>query len=157
MNDKEARRLSLELMEIAEAAYLTTIDRDGFPQTRAMFNLRRKEQFPGLSELFDKHQDDFLIYFTTNTSSLKMDQIKKNPAVSVYYCKPNEWRGLMLGGMIEIVTDPDLKKAIWQEGWEMYYPGGVDDPDYTILRVFPMFAKYYHQLNLVRFDLRRKT
>jgi phosphatidylethanolamine-binding protein (PEBP) family uncharacterized protein len=58
-------------MRIAEAAYVTTIDPDGFPQTRAMFNLRRKEQFPGLASLFKDHQYDFLVYFTTNTSSLK--------------------------------------------------------------------------------------
>ena len=151
MDEKEARLLSIELMEIAEAAYLTTIDRDGFPQTRAMFNLRRKEQFPGLSELFNKHQDDFLIYFTTNTSSSKMVQIKTNPKVSIYYCKPNEWRGLMLSGEIEIVTDKEIKETIWQEGWEMYYPKGVHDPDHTILCLRPIIARYYHQLNFAQF------
>jgi len=155
MDQKEARQLSLELVESAEAAYLTTID-DGFPQTRAMLNLRSKHQFPDLSELFSEHRDDFLVYFTTNTSSPKINQIKKNPAVSIYYCKPSEWRGLMLGGMIEIVADPNIKKAIWQEGWEMYYPHGFEDSDYTILRLFPMIAKYYHQLNSARFELKHK-
>ena len=67
MDSNEAQRLSLDLMATAEAAYVTTIDPDGFPQTRAMFNLRRKEQFPGLAALFKDHQDDFLVYFTTNT------------------------------------------------------------------------------------------
>ena len=61
MNGKEAGQLSIELMEIAEAACLTTIDGHGFPLTRAMFNLRRREQFPGLSGVFGKHQDDFLV------------------------------------------------------------------------------------------------
>ncbi len=154
MNEKEARQLSLELLEVAEAAYLTTVDSHGFPQTRAMFNLRRKEQYPGLSELFRKHRDDFLVYFTTNTASPKIAQIRKNPKVSVYYCKPGEWRGLMLSGEIEIVTDREIKKAIWQEGWEMYYPEGVDDPDYTVLCLFPISAKYYHQLKFAGFNLR---
>ena len=153
MNENEARQLSLEFMEIAEAAYVTTIDHNGFPQTRAMFNLRRKKQFPGLSELFKEHRDDFLIYFTTNTSSSKIDHIRKNPRVSVYYCKPSEWRGLMLSGEIEIVTDKEIKKAIWQEGWEMYYPGGPHDPDHTVLRLFPKFANYYHQLNSFKLEL----
>ena len=157
MDEKQARRLSLDLMEIAGAAYLTTIDRDGFPQTRAMLNLRRNEQFPGLSKLFDKHNDDFLVYFTTNTSSSKIGQIKRNPRVSVYYCKPNEWRGLMLGGEIEIVKSREIKEAVWQEGWEMYYPRGLDDPDYTILRLRPILAKYYHQLNFAQFYFTRKS
>jgi general stress protein 26 len=140
-------KLSIELMEIAEAAYVTTIDPDGFPQTRAMFNLRREEQFPGLAALFKDHRDDFLVYFTTNTTSPKIDHIKKNPKVSIYYCKPGEFRGLMLSGEMETVTDLAEKEKIWQEGWEMYYPGGVHDPDHTVLRLRPMAAKYYHQLD----------
>ncbi len=155
MDEKEARRLSLELMEIAEAAYVTTIDPNGFPHTRAMFNLRRQEQFPELFDLFKKHGDDFLIYFTTNTSSGKIAHIKKNPKISVYYCKPNEWRGLMLGGEVEIVTDKAIKEAIWQKGWEMYYPGGPHDPDHTVLCLHPVFARYYHQLNFANFSFRR--
>ena len=154
MDGKDAKRLSLELMEIAEAAYVTTIDKDGFPYTRAMFNLRRKEQFPGLYELFKKHQEDFLVYLTTNTSSSKIAHIKKNPKVSIYYCKPSEWRGLMLGGEVEIVTDKAIKEPIWQGGWEMYYPGGPHDPDHTVLCLHPIFAKYYHQLNFFNFELK---
>ena len=153
MNQKEAKRLGLELLETAEAAILTTIDSGGFPQTRAMFNLRRKEQFPGLVGLFKKHRDDFLVYFTTNTSSPKTAQIKVNPRVSVYYHKPAEFRGLMLSGEMEI-ADSTVKESIWQPGWEMYYPGGVHDPDHTVLRLNPVVAKYYHQLQFFHFNLR---
>ncbi|NOY07645.1 MAG: pyridoxamine 5'-phosphate oxidase family protein [Spirochaetes bacterium] len=155
MDETEAKQLSIELMEIAEAALLTTIDGNGFPYTRGMLNLRRTEQFPGLIEMFKEHRSDFLVYFTTNTSSVKMDQIRGNPGVSVYYCKPDEWRGLMLGGIIEVVTDPGVKETIWQKGWELYYPGGANDPDYTILRLLPRFARYYHQLNFTQFNLKK--
>lgn len=154
MNQQEAKRLSLELLETAEAAIVTTIDPEGFPQTRAMFNLRRKEQFPGLAGLFRKHQDDFLVYFTTNTSSPKTAQLRVNPRVSVYYCQPAEFRGLMLSGEMEIVTDGKEKESVWQQGWEMYYPGGVHDPDHTVLRLVPRAAKYYHQLQFFHFNLR---
>lgn len=157
MNEKDAKRFSLELMEIAEVAYVTTIAPDGFPQTRAMFNLRRKEQFPGLYELFKKHQEDFLVYLTTNTSSGNIAHIRENPKVAIYYCKPSEWRGLMLGGEIEIVTDKAIKEAIWQEGWEIYYSEGPHDPDHTVLYLHPIFANYYHQLNSFTFDFKRRS
>ena len=153
MNNQEALRLSVDLLETAEAAIVTTIDSEGFPQTRAMFNLRRAEQFTGLATLFKKHQDDFLVYFTTNTSSPKIAQIKTNPKVSVYYHKPSEFRGLMLSGEMEIVTDKTEKERVWQKGWEMYYPAGVHDPDHTVLRLLPMAAKYYHQLQFFHFAL----
>lgn len=85
MDEKSALKRSIELMEIAEAAYVTTMAPDGYPQTRAMFNLRRKEQFPALASLFKDHQEDFLAYCTTNTSSSKIAHLKKNPKVSLYY------------------------------------------------------------------------
>ncbi len=157
MYENEARRLGLELMETAEAAYLTTINGDGYPRTRAMLNLRRKDQYPGLCQLFEKHRGDFLAYFTTNTSSPKIDQIRRNPKASVYYCQPSEWRGLMLSGEIEIVSAKNIKEAVWQKGWELYYPGGTTDPDYTILRLRPISARYYHQLNFAEFSFPGKS
>jgi len=157
METIDAQRFSLDLLETAEAAYVTTIDPDGFPQTRAMFNLRRKEQFPGLAALFKVHEDDFLVDFTTNTSSPKIAHIKKNPKVSVYYCKTSEFRGLMLSGEMGIVADRAEKEKVWQKGWELYYPGGVHDPDHTVLRLQPLAAKYYHQLEWFHFDLKGKS
>ncbi len=154
MNRHDAERLSLDLLVMAEAAIVTTVGPDGFPQTRAMFNLRRKKQFPGLASLFKDHQDDFLVYFTTNTSSPKIAHIKMNPKVSVYYCIPADFRGLMLSGEMEIVTDAQEKERVWQKGWELYYPGGPQDPDHTVLRLFPLTVKYYHQLNFFTFNLR---
>ena len=153
MDEKEARRQSLELMSIAEAAFLTTVDAEGFPQTRALVNLRQKEQYPGLIELFDGHRDDFLVYLGTNESSNKVQQIRGNPKASVYYCKPSEWRGLMLGGKIEIVTDQALKEAIWQDGWEMHWPKGAEDPELTVLKLAPTFARGYYKEGPFEFEL----
>lgn len=141
MEESEAKRLSLELMEMSKAAYLTTIDPNGFPHTRAMTNLRNKEQKPHLISLFRDHQRDYLIIFSTNTSSTKVKHVKDNPKVSVYYSRPEKWQGVMFGGEIEIVLDVELKRAIWEDGMERYYPSGYEDPDHTILRFRPQIAK----------------
>ena len=141
MNEKEIREMCLQLMETSKAAYLTTIDSEGYPHTRAMFNLRNKEMWPKLIPMFSKHQKDFMIVFTTNTSSSKVPHLQVNPKVSVYYCNPDSWRGFMVNGDIEIVKDSELKRSIWHEGWEKYYPKGYDDPDHTVLRLFPKLAK----------------
>lgn len=146
MKEEIARDLSNELMEVSEAAYLTTIDRDGFPETKAMLNLRNVKKYPGLKEVFQQHRDNFLIYFTTNLSSPKIERIKENPKVCVYYCKPDEWMGLIIAGSMEIIDDMDIKKELWQDEWTMYYPNGVEDTDYTILCLKPTYLKGYHQL-----------
>lgn len=141
MDENEAKRLSLRLMEMSKAAYLTTIDRNGFPHTRAMTNLRNKDQKPHLISLFRDHREDYFIIFSTNTSSTKVRHVKENSKVSVYYSYPEKWQGVMFGGEIEIVSDVELKRAIWEDGMEKYYPGGYDDPDHTILRLRPRMAK----------------
>ncbi len=154
MNETKAKSLSIQLMEVAEMAYLTTIDERGFPQTRAMENLRNKKRFPSLIDLFEAHKGDFRVLFGTHTSSAKVNQIKKNPAVSVYYCRPNEYCGLMLGGLMDVTTDARLKEKVWQPGWKSYYSGGVDDPEFTILSLFPLRANYYQRRQICDFSLR---
>ncbi len=145
MKETEIRQLCLELMESAEVVYLTTIDKSGFPYVRSVFNLRNTKKFPTLTRLFNKHNDDFLVYLSTNTSSKKVSQIKENPSVSVYYCIPEKFRSLMLAGHIELVGDMEIKKTVWQDGWEMYFPKGVEDPDYTVLRLLPLFARGWYE------------
>lgn len=142
-----AQKRALQLLSEAQAAYLTTIDQNGWPDTRAMLNLRNETVYPGLIPVFARHQQDFRVYFTTNTSSNKITEIAKNTKASVYYCSPSEWRGLMLGGTISVVSDPALKQMIWQKDWTMYYPGGNRDPDYTILCLIPRIVKYYEYLD----------
>ncbi|HEY0088169.1 MAG TPA: pyridoxamine 5'-phosphate oxidase family protein [Candidatus Lokiarchaeia archaeon] len=153
MLDKKSLRLILALMQESETAILTTIDENGYPQTRAMLNLRNKKQYPSLEKLFEENNSSILICFTTNTSSNKMKQITNNSKVSVYYCKPNEWRGLMAGGIIEIVNENEIKKKIWQDNWTMYYSKGYNDPDYTILKLKPKTLKLYNQLKVYDIEL----
>ncbi|MFW9962450.1 MAG: pyridoxamine 5'-phosphate oxidase family protein [Candidatus Sifarchaeia archaeon] len=146
-------QLCLHLLETAWPVYLTTIDSKGFPQTRAMFNLRNKERYPKLIPIFENHRSDYMILFSTNTSSTKMADIRKNKAASVYYCNPGNWHGVMFGGEIEIVQDSKLKKDIWHDGWERYYPGGYDDPDHTLLRIIPTVARGWTGSSTFRIEL----
>jgi pyridoxamine 5'-phosphate oxidase len=154
MNDKEIREMCLDLVNTGWPAYVTTVDSEGFPQTRAMFNLRNKERFPKLESFFQYLQDDFTQIFTTNTSSTKIKDIKNNRAVSVYYCDPETWRGVMFSGLIEIVTDMATKKSIWHPEWSKYYLSGYDDPDHTVLRLIPTMAKGWTGSNTFKLDLR---
>lgn len=139
--DENLAAQNRELIESLGEACFTTIGEDGYPQTRAVFNLRCRHRFPSLVHLFQDHQKDLLLYFTTNTGSEKMRQLRANPAVCAFFCRPDQYHGVMLSGRAEIAADPVLKQAIWQPGWEIYYPQGPADPDYTILRLRPLRMK----------------
>lgn len=141
MQEKELKQKCLGLMETAEVVYFSTVDDEGFPQTRAMANLRNKVQFQDLVDVFEEHKEDFLIYLTTDAASGKFKQIKANMKVSVYFCNSKQLMGLMLTGVIEVVTDQDIKKRLWQDDWKVYYPRGVDGPEYNILSLRPVIAR----------------
>lgn len=130
-------------METADTAYFSTIDSEGFPQTGAMVNFRNKEQFSDLTSIFERHEEDFLIYMTTDTASDQFKQIKANPKVSVYFCNPQQIQGLILIGEIEVVTDMNIKKQLWQDDWKIYYPGGFNSQEYNILCLKPRVGKFW--------------
>ena len=145
MNRKRLIEVSKKLMETAGSVYLTTVSGHGIPFTRAMLNLKNRKQYPSLVKFFAKQKGDVVVYFTTSTSSDKVKHIKKHPYVSVYYCNPKAFHGLMLGGRIQIVKDLKVKNALWQKGWEQYYPGGFDDPDHTVLKLVPLVARGWYK------------
>jgi general stress protein 26 len=153
MDEAERKRRILELIETAEVVYLTTVDADGYPRTRAMLNLRNREQYPRQAELFAAHANDLLAYFTTNTSSSKLRDLAGNPRACAYYCHPRRFRGVALVGDIEVVKRTDIRQAVWQEGWVRYYPGGPDDPDHSILCLRPKYATGWYESETFRLDL----
>ena len=158
MEEKELKEACLNLMETTDVLYLSTIGSDGCPYTRIMSNLRYKKENSGLVEIFEQHKEDFLIYIVTSSSSVKMKQIRDNPKVSVHFSfystVPSEFHSLMLGGEIKEVSDDQLKKELWQDGWEMFWPGGVDDPEYTVLMMMPAFARGGYKEKPFEFELK---
>ena len=72
-----------------------------------------------------------------------MLQISKNNNTSVYFCDNNTFFGLLLIGKIEIMTDNEKKRSFWQDGWTIYYPKGVNDSEYQLLKFTAKEYKYY--------------
>ena len=139
MELSEVKKLSIELIENSLVAYFSTIDSDGFPITRALLNTRYRERYPEFSKFYEMMEDKYVLYFSTNTSSSKIDHIKENPKVSVYFCDTEQFKGVMFGGEIEIVEDMNIKRQFWLDRSIRYYPKGLEDPDYTILRFKPEY------------------
>jgi general stress protein 26 len=145
MDEKELKQACSNLMDTADAVYLSTFGDDGFPHTRMMSNLRNREENPACAELLEPDKKDFVVYFATGTSSVKMQQIRANPRVSAYLCNPREFQTLMLAGEVEVVEDLEFKRKLWQNGWEMHWPKGAEDPELTVLRLSPTFAKGWYK------------
>ena len=139
MNKQEAISQGLELVNTSKICLVGTNSEEGFPNIKAMLNLRHD----GL-----KH-----VWFSTNTSSKRVQQLKKDKRACVYYVDEKNFRGLMLVGNMEILQDIESKKMLWSEGAEVYYPLGVEDPDYSVLRFTAQWGNYYHGLQNFSFNI----
>jgi general stress protein 26 len=49
----------------------------------------------------------------------------------------------MLKGTMEVLRDQESREMIWRFGDKMYYPKGVDDPDYCVLKFTSQDGRYY--------------
>ena len=44
---------------------------------------------------------------------------------------------------MEVLTDATSKEMIWRDGDEQYYPGGVTDPNYCVLKFTATDGRFY--------------
>ena len=138
MNFKQLERF----VDSQEVSFLGSIDEDGFPNMKAMLKPKGRT---GLKEF----------YFSTNTSSLRVQQYLKNSKATVYFYQKGliKYQGLMLIGNMSVITDPEVKKEFWAVGDQMYYRQGVTDPDYCILKFTAIKGRYYCNLKTESFEV----
>lgn len=128
------------LLEKRSICYISSVDGEGYPATKAMLAPRKREG----AEVF---------YFTTNTSSVRVGQYAQNPKACIYFCDERRFCGVMLKGSMEVLTDADSKKMIWQPGDTQYYSQGVTDPDYCVLKFTAVCGRYYAGFQSTDFTL----
>ncbi len=49
----------------------------------------------------------------------------------------------VLRGTMEVLTDAASKQLIWRDGDTQYYPGGVTDPNYCVLKFTAADGRFY--------------
>lgn len=128
------------LVDKQKIAFIGSVDGDGYPNMKAMLPPRKRE---GIK----------VFYFSTNTSSMRVSQFRCNPKASLYFCDRRFFRGVMLKGRMEVLEDDESKRAIWQEADTMYYPKGVTDPDYCVLRFTAKKGRFYSNFKSENFDI----
>ena len=121
------------LRENSKIAHVASLNEDGYPLIKAMLVL--------------EHDSMQVQYFSTNTSSKRVRQFRNSPKASVYYCDEAQFKAVLFTGTMEVCTDHDTKALLWREGFEMYYPKGVDDEDYCVLKFTADTVNFYHGLN----------
>lgn len=110
-----------EIMTAAGTCALITLDEEGRPRVRAMD--------PFIPE------SDLTVWFGTNPKSRKVNQIKKDPRVTLYYLDSDASGYVMIHGIAQLVDDQKEKEKRWKDEWESFYP---DKPEgYLLIKVTP--------------------
>jgi general stress protein 26 len=114
-----------EIMTSAGTCALITVDDESRPRVRTM------DPFPP--------ENDFTVWFGTNPGSRKVDQIKKNPKVTLYYLANGDSGYVMIQGNAEIVDNPSEKEKYWKTEWEAFYPNKQEA--YLLIKVTPVWLE----------------
>jgi general stress protein 26 len=118
------------LIDHTNMSIISSVDAEGFPNTKAMLKVRIRE---GIK----------YFYFSTNTSSMRVQQYLTNSKACIYFFDRRFIRGVMLKGTMEVLQDIKTRKKVWQIGDTMYYPKGVTDEDYSVLKFTAISGRYY--------------
>lgn len=125
-----------------KVAFICSVDGEGYPNVKAMLKPRKVQ---GINTF----------YFSTNTSSMRVKQYIDNSKACIYFYHKGLFKyiGIMLKGKMEVLTDQETKNLIWQKGDNIFYKGGVTDPDYCVLKFTSESGRYYCDLKTVNFEI----
>jgi general stress protein 26 len=128
-----------------KVAFLASIDDEEFPNVKAV--LRPRKSMEGLKTF----------YFSTNTSSKHVQQFRAKSKACIYFYRKGliKYQGVMLKGTMEVLETEEIKKRFWGFGDKMFYPKGVTDPDYCILRFTATSGRYYCDLKTESFEIEK--
>ena len=138
MDKKEIERF----ISKQKVGFVCSVDQDGFPNVKAMLMPRKRN---GLKEF----------WFSTNMSSMRVNQYLENPRASIYFYHKGliRYEGVMLKGTMEVLTDQATKDMIWRKGDSVFYKKGVTDPDYCVLKFTAESGRYYKDLKTESFTV----
>lgn len=116
-----------DLAAKAEVAAVTSIERDGYPRTVILSNI--------------KPEGVKTFWFSTGTISHKTKNYKRDPKASV--CFSTDSDSVTLIGDMVIVEDMNAKRELWQDWFIRHFPLGVEDPSYCILKFETKYIQAY--------------
>lgn len=105
------------LLAQCETVTLASINPGGFPRPVPM----SKSRAAGCNE----------IWMATGADSLKTADFKVNPKAGLCYTLYGD--SVALCGTVEIVTDDNRRKEMWQDWYINHFPSGATDPNYVLL------------------------
>ena len=123
--ENQLKSAAQEIMLASKSCALITQDENGISRVRTM------DPFTP--------EADFVVWFGTNSNSSKVEHIKNNPNVTLYYLNPDNTGYVTIQGTAEVVNDPQEKESRWKEEWKNFYPNRPEG--YLLIKVSPKWME----------------
>ena len=129
------------LIEKQSVSFISSIDEDGFPNTKAMLAPCKRD---GIKTF----------YWHTNSPSKRIKQYRDDTKACIYFYDKRFFRGVMLKGIMEVLDDKKIKKELWKDEYTQYYTGGMDSGDFIIIKFTAENGRYYSNFNSEDFTVK---
>jgi len=123
--ESQLKTAAREIMTAAKSCALITQSKDGSSRVRTM------DPFAP--------ESDFTVWFGTNSNSRKVNQIKNNPQVTLYYLDADNTGYVTIHGTAEIVNNIQEKAKRWKEEWKDFYPKRPNG--YSLIKFSPKWME----------------
>lgn len=121
------------MVATAQIITVASIDENGYPRPVAMVKVK---------------DEDGAIYVATGTSSAKTAHFKANPKAGISIVRGGD--SIVYTGEMEIVEDEIIKRSLWGDWMLEHFPGGMEDPEYCVLKFTPKSATYWIDNSFVK-------
>ena len=128
-HDDGLRKLH-KLIHDIRMAMLTTVDETGRLHSRPMATI----EFEGFNGE---------LWFFTQASSPKVDEVDRDQHVNVSYSSPKDQRYVSLSGTAQLVRDLEKIHELWNPFYRAWFPEGIEDPELALLKVTLEHAEYW--------------
>jgi general stress protein 26 len=118
-----------EMIKDINVAMLTTAMPEGTLRSRPMVTQQTK---------FDGD-----LWFFTGASTPKAHEIEDDQHVNLSYAAPDDNRYVSVSGRATLVRDRQKAEELWKPMYKAWFPGGLDDPDLSLIKVSVEQAEYW--------------
>jgi general stress protein 26 len=118
-----------DLVKDIDFCMLTTIDASGDLHSRPMSSNGEIDQSGN-------------IWFFTNVSSLKVNEVTNAPKVNVSFADVKNQHYVSISGKATLVRDRQTIEELWKPEFKMWFPKGKEDPEIALLRISLEKAEY---------------
>ena len=129
-NEEALKKFKKLVNEINVCMFITNnANGNGFDHTRPMYTI--------------EVEDNGTLWFFTDIRSIKVEEVSKDQTAHLVYSHPGKESFLDVWGKAEIVTDKQQIKDKWTPMIKAWFPGGIDDPNISLLKVQPNNLYYW--------------